>query len=142
MTTDGLAFSYLRKAQGRFRLLAIMNESGDYSDVVREAQELVELCLKGMLRHQAIEPPKWHDVGEILRMNAGRFPSDTQEAIPRLAVISAELRKDRERAFYGDEDCIPTEEFGKADAIKAIDSARFVLDAAERLIRKPTTPPG
>jgi HEPN domain-containing protein len=38
----------------------------DYSDVVREAQEIVELALKGMLRQIGIEPPKWHDVGQLI----------------------------------------------------------------------------
>jgi len=34
-----------------------------FSDVVEEAQEIVELSLKGMLRFVGIEPPKFHDVG-------------------------------------------------------------------------------
>ncbi|MBI2914833.1 MAG: HEPN domain-containing protein [Firmicutes bacterium] len=36
-------------------------EEQSYSDVVREAQEIVELCLEGILRYVGIEPPKLHD---------------------------------------------------------------------------------
>ncbi len=46
---------------------------GGYSDVVREAQELVELALKGMLRAVGIDPPKVHEVGGALLSNRDRF---------------------------------------------------------------------
>lgn len=51
MTADELARSYLEKARKRRRVLEVLIEEDAYSDVVREAQELVELALKGMLRH-------------------------------------------------------------------------------------------
>ena len=54
MTNDSLARSYLRKASDRLDVLEVLLQKGAYSDVVREAQELVELALKGMLR--AITP--------------------------------------------------------------------------------------
>lgn len=50
MTNDDLARSYLRKASDRLEILDVLLRKGAYSDVVREAQELVELALKGMLR--------------------------------------------------------------------------------------------
>jgi len=37
--------------------------------------------------------------------------------------------------FYGDIDFIPTEEYPDEDAREAIDDARFVVDAASRLIK-------
>lgn len=63
MTNESLAQSYLKKASDRLDVLELLLGKGAYSDVVREAQELVELALKGMLRSIGIEPPKVHDVG-------------------------------------------------------------------------------
>src|SRR3989441_13367033 len=55
--------AYLVKAEKRLKALAVLRDEGAHSDVVREAQELVELALKGMLRAVGVEPPKFHDVG-------------------------------------------------------------------------------
>ena len=57
MTNDQLAKSYLVKAQKRLRILDVLLEEEDYSDVVREAQEVVELAQKAMLRGVGIDPP-------------------------------------------------------------------------------------
>lgn len=50
MTNTSLAQSYLVKAEKRLLVLAVPLEEEPYSDVVREAQEVVELALKAMLR--------------------------------------------------------------------------------------------
>lgn len=47
MTSVTLARSYFEKARKRLRALATLVEDDAYSDVIREAQELVELALKG-----------------------------------------------------------------------------------------------
>ncbi|HHW01366.1 MAG TPA: HEPN domain-containing protein [Thermoanaerobacterales bacterium] len=39
-------------------MIKFLMKEGAYSDVIREAQEAVELALKGMLRKLGIEPPK------------------------------------------------------------------------------------
>jgi len=46
MTSSELAKSYIEKATKRRRVLEVLMEEEAYSDVVREAQELVELALK------------------------------------------------------------------------------------------------
>lgn len=56
MTNISLAVSYLIKARKRLRVLRVLLDEGDFSDVVREAQEIVELALKGMLRQIGVEP--------------------------------------------------------------------------------------
>jgi len=66
MTNDSLSRSYLCKAQVRLGVLDLLVKKRAYWDVVREAQEPVELALKALLRHVGIEPPKWHDVSTIL----------------------------------------------------------------------------
>lgn len=65
MTNLDLARSYLRKARDRLDILDLLSRKEAYSDVVREAQEIVELALKGMLRAVGVEPPKLHDVGAM-----------------------------------------------------------------------------
>jgi len=62
MTNETLAHSYLIKVEKRLKILDLLLKEEDYSDVIREAQEIVELSLKGMLRYVGIEPPKYHDV--------------------------------------------------------------------------------
>jgi HEPN domain-containing protein len=47
--------------------------------VVREAQELVELALKGMLRAIGIEPPKLHDVETLSEFSSRRAVSSVQD---------------------------------------------------------------
>jgi HEPN domain-containing protein len=134
MTNGSLAKSYLIKAIHRLKVLDVLLNEEDYSDVVREAQELVELALKGMLRQAGIEPPKWHDVGKALIEYGERFSEPVRRDIPRLAEISSWLRKEREFSFYGDIDFIPTEEYSRDDARRAMEDARFVVETAGKAI--------
>lgn len=134
MTNTTLAESYLWKARVRLKILVVLLENGAYSDVVREAQEIVELALKGMLRQVGIEPPKYHDVGPFLLDSRERFSETVAGSLGKLAEISGWLRKEREFAFYGDVDFIPTERYVLEDAERAIADALFVVDAASRVI--------
>jgi len=136
MTNVSLAQSYLIKARKRLKILPVLLDESAYSDVVREAQEIVELALKGMLRQVGIEPPKWHDVGGILKEYRARFPEAVNFQIERLAEISSWLRKEREFSFYGEVDFIPTEEYSREDALRAIADAQFVVAVAESVIEK------
>lgn len=135
MTNKSLALSYLRKATDRLDVLDLLLKKGAFSDVIREAQECVELALKGMLRSVGVEPPKIHDVGGLLLEHADKFLENIAIHLKRLALISKKLRKERELAFYGDIDFIPTEEYTEGDARQAIADAGFVVDAASRLIK-------
>ena len=111
MTNLTLAWSYLKKAHDRLDILDLLISKGAYSDVVPEAQEIVELALKGMLRLAGIDPPKYHEVGGLLLEHRDKFPAETQAVLAELARVSKKLRKERELAFYGDIDFIPTEEY-------------------------------
>ena len=122
MKNLSLAQSYLDKARKRLKILPLLLGEDDYSDVVREAQEIVELALKGMLRQIGIEPPKWHDVGQLILEYRARFPDEVSSQAEKLAGISAWLRKEREFSFYGDIDFIPSEQYSKDDAQRAIDA--------------------
>lgn len=81
---------------------ASLQEQGLWTATVREAQECVELFLKGALRLVAVEPARTHDVAEMLRREVNRFPEWFRAAVDRLATISTEMAGDRGLAFYGD----------------------------------------
>lgn len=134
MTSISLAQSYILKASKRLKILPVLLEEAAFSDVVRESQEIVELALKGILRQAGIEPPKWHDVGQMLLEYRNRFPSEVADQVERLASISAWLRKEREFSFYGDIDFIPTEEYCREDALRAMEDAAFVVSIASTAI--------
>jgi len=134
MTNKTLAQSYRIKAEKRLKILEVLLKEEAFSDVIREAQEIVELALKGMLRQIGIEPPKWHDVGDALLEFSGRLPEAVRIDVQRLADISKWLRKEREFSFYGDIDFIPTEEYDLEDAQRAIKDATFVCEIATRVI--------
>jgi HEPN domain-containing protein/predicted nucleotidyltransferase len=137
MTRETLAQSYLRKARSRLKALGALREDADHSDVVREAQELVELALKAMLRAVGVDPPKFHDVGPLLLEHRDRFGPEVAAEIARAAQISAWLREHRELAMYGDIDFIPTERYSEEQAARAYDDAAWVLQLAERVIGPP-----
>ena len=129
-----LAESYLEKAKVRLKMIKFLMKEGAYSDVIREAQEAVELALKGMLRKLGIEPPKQHDVGYLLIEYKGKLPDEVKNKVDDIANISKWLRKEREFSFYGDVDFIPTLEYKKEDGEKALKDLEIVIDAAEKVI--------
>jgi HEPN domain-containing protein len=134
MTNTSLAKSYLVKARHRLKVLSVLFDDRAYSDVVREAQEVVELALKGMLRQVGVEPPRWHDVGQLLEEHRERFPAPVVQALPRLVEASGWLRKEREFAFYGDIDFIPTERYSSEDASRAMEAASLAVQVAAAVI--------
>lgn len=135
MTNTTLSQSYIKKATDRLDILDLLFKKGAYSDVVREAQEIVELALKGVLRYIGIEPPKWHDVSSILNENKEMLPARLLKELSRITLISKRLRKERELAFYGDEDFIPTERYDAKDARDAIRDARFVVKIVSMVVK-------
>lgn len=136
MTNVSLAQSYLKKASDRLDILDLLLRKGAYSDVVREAQEIVELAMKGMLRAAGIEPPKFHDVGGLLLEHREKYPHSIFPDIEKMARISKRLRKERELAFYGDIDFIPTEEYAMEDGKEALEDANFVVHVAQKVIHR------
>jgi HEPN domain-containing protein len=132
-----MAKSYRRQAQERLRHAREALDSGSYPYVVRQCQEAVELLLKAALRVAGIEPPKWHDVGPLLRINAERFPEWFRGEIPKLSRISRRLRREREPSVYGDEEAgIPPDElYFREDAEEALEMAEYTLNVVSKLIQ-------
>jgi HEPN domain-containing protein len=120
----GLAADHVRRAEIRLEALDVLFDRESWADVVRESQEVVELALKGLLRAHGVEPPRIHDVSEVLLAERRRFPDSVQKQLDELASISRELRRDRELAFYGAEDLTPSGFYSRSDAERAREGAR------------------
>jgi hypothetical protein len=138
MRNRELAADYVNRALARLRALDVLFEAGSWADVVRESQELVELALKGLLRASGIDPPRIHDVADVLLAERELLPRALHGEIERLAGISRELRRDRELAFYGAEDLTPTRFYREADATRAREAARLVVRLVDPLVKRDT----
>ncbi len=76
------------------------------------------------------------DVGGLLLEHESKFSRGVRERLPRAAAISKRLRRERELAFYGDIDFIPTEEYSAADSERAYDEAAWVVVLAGEVIER------
>ncbi len=128
MRNRALANDYVRRAGTRLRALDVLYDSRSWADVVRESQEVVELALKGLLRAAGIDPPRVHDVADVLEAERNQLPLGLADDIDRLAAASRLLRRDRELAFYGAEDLTPSDFYRERDAEEARAVARLVVE--------------
>jgi HEPN domain-containing protein len=127
MHNRDLASDYVRRAAVRLRAVDTLFEAESWADVVRESQEVVELALKGLLRACGVDPPRIHDVSDVLRAEAQRLPPALHPEVDAMAEASRQLRRDRELAFYGTEDLTPSGFYQRGDAEQARESARRVV---------------
>jgi HEPN domain-containing protein len=136
MTSSRMGGRYIEEGRGRLPLVRIAAERRLWATVVREAQEGVELFLKGALRLVAVEPARTHDVAEVLRRTADRFPDWFRAEVEHLATISTEMAGDRVIAFYGDErqQLGPQDLYEEADAVRALGHLEYVATLCERLL--------
>ena len=134
MKNRDLARDYSKRAEVRLKAVDVLFLEKSWADVVRESQEIVELALKALLRACGIEPPRIHDVSDILLAERERLGLDFQDKVERLATISRDLRRDRELAFYGAEDLTPTNFYSKKDAEKAREGARFTVSIVKPFV--------
>lgn len=107
-------------------------EGRHWNLVVRRAQEIVELCLKGLLKALGAEYPRRHDVGDAFaEAVTAKCPDVDHRILEQLRVISSYLARDRAPAFYMEQ------EFTQEQAEQAKADAQFVLaftdDLAKRL---------
>jgi HEPN domain-containing protein len=127
MRNIDLANDHIRRAGIRLKVLDVLYEASSWADVVRESQEVVELALKGLLRTCGVEPPRVHDVSDVLFAEKDRLPEGLHDELEDLAQISRELRRDRELAFYGAEDLTPSGFYTRKDADRAREGARHTV---------------
>lgn len=131
-----MARSHLRQAEERIKHAQEALKTGNRAYNIRQSQESVELALKGTLRLLAIEPPKWHDVGPVLKRHKGLFPQWFRDKIDEVASISRKLRREREPSMYSDEETgtPPDELYSLLDAEEALEYAKKVLDLCIKLL--------
>jgi len=114
-----------RDVQGAWR-------DGDYNMVVRRAQEVVELALKGALRILGADYPKVHDVRSLfVEQVQCKVPGVDKAALDRIAEISHRLAAARAPAFYLER------RYGEVEARQALADARLVLEWVERQMSGP-----
>lgn len=135
MRNVDLASDYVRRAAIRLQALDVLYDNSSWADVVRESQEVVELALKGLLRAHGIDPPRVHDVSEVLLAERERLPEAVHVELEELAAVSRDLRRDRELAFYGAEDLTPSGFYTRGDAERARDGARRTVAAVRPHVR-------
>lgn len=132
MYNEGLAKDYLKRAGSRLKALEVLMAEQSWADVVREAQETVEIVLKALLRACHIEVPRIHDVSPVMEQNRDRLPAQIKDQLGELMRISKNLRRDRELAFYGSEDLTPSEFYTQEDAAAALEQTRQVYAAVRQ----------
>ena len=142
MRNPGLARDYLRRAKIRLAALEVLFEGESWADVVRESQEIVELALKGLLRFRGIDPPRAHDVSEVLLAERDRLPVRIEREVEALADWSRHLRRDRELAFYGAEDLTPSGFYSREDAVQARAFARGTVELVYPAVMDPADSAG
>ncbi|GAB6078463.1 HEPN domain-containing protein [Hydrogenobaculum acidophilum] len=129
-----LVKDYLIRSEKRIKALEFLKSEQDYADVVREAQEVVELLLKALIMAYGLDIPKVHDVSKFIEENINVFPDIIRSNISNIKQISRTLRKEREIAFYGMEDFIPSEEYTKEDAESAISWVKEIKGIVEKAL--------
>ncbi|MCX6090718.1 MAG: HEPN domain-containing protein [Candidatus Atribacteria bacterium] len=125
---------YLERSEKRVKALHFFEELNDFPDVIREAQETVELLLKALLLSVGVDILKIHDVGKYIAQYGDLFSEGILDNLPEIQKISRELRKDRELAFYGMDDWIPLNEYTREDASQAIGWVEFILQLVKKEI--------
>jgi HEPN domain-containing protein len=139
MSKKRLIEDYIFRAEKRIKMLEFLKNEGAYADVVREAQEVVELLLKGLMIAFGLDVPKVHDVSNHIEQNIEIFPEMIKKNIEKLKVISKTLRKERELAFYGLIDWIPSEEYTFEDADNSINWAKEVFNIVKSALKSGRT---
>jgi len=135
MKNRSLAKDYIYRAGLRLEALQFLFDKGGYADVVREAQEIVELVTKALVRTVGAEPARVHDLSAQLSEIRSRIAEQHQKGLDELIAISRELRRDRELAFYGTEDLTPSEFYSVQDASRALEQARKARDFVGPLVK-------
>lgn len=137
MNFEPIARDYLRKALARRKALEVLLQEKSYDDVIRESQEIVELILKGALRAVNVDPPKRHDVGDVLLKFKDRLPVAWSSRLAEIETISKTLFEERGHAFYGDESTlVPASElFGVEDARRAVKWVDDLLELFQGLLK-------
>ena len=98
MRNDSLIRDHIERAGKRLLAVEVLHREESWADVVRECQEIVELCLKALLRASGMEVPRIHDVSALIQAQESSIGEPARSAIEKLVTASRTLRRDRELA--------------------------------------------
>ncbi len=146
MTNLRLAEAFLERARARLEALGSLRAEADFSDVIREARDIVELCFRGMLRVVGIAVPRWVDIGDAIRDGITKLPADVAMHRDRIMEIHSDLKMER-RTAPPDDPSAYSDKLFVADADRACAEADWVLGLAQLTIdifsrrRAPTSHP-
>jgi HEPN domain-containing protein len=136
MSPKDLPRAYAKKCQSRLKAIQVLKDDENFSDVVRESQEVVELASKGILRLALIDPPHRHDVAAELKESINILGKKHSHTIEEIMTANHWLRREREMAFYGAEDFDPTEGYSIKDADRAHSYAKLTVEFLLQLLEK------
>jgi HEPN domain-containing protein len=130
--SDGRARALLAEAEAVLIEARGAEGRGEWNLAVRRAQEAVELSLKAALVSMGADYPRVHDVGRLFaRVAAERGAGLSEAELERAARVSAELALRRGPAFYLDA------EYGREDALEAVEGGAFALGLSRRVVGAP-----
>jgi HEPN domain-containing protein len=136
MVNKKIVESYIKRSEIRKSLLQNYLDLKDYADVIREAQEIIELLQKAILIYLGITPPKWHDVIDIIIENIEKIPENLRDDFIKIKEKCKYLRTQGEIAFYGEMDFIPENYYKKKDALDAIKTVEKLFSLAKKVIKQ------
>ena len=143
MHNGDLAEDYVRRAGVRLTAINVLHQAKSWADVVRECQEAVEPSRSRGCFGPATSPRLACTTSPTC---CGGSVTDSlpsaRRHVDRLARISRELRRDRELAFYGAEDLVPSSFYKEEDARRALDGAEFVVATASAALAERGGRPG
>jgi len=121
----------LKDAHRHYKQLVDAYDERWWNIVIRRAQEVVELSLKGILKMECIEYPKIHDIGAVfVKMMKEKGIELEEEIYKKIIEISDYLAKERGPSFYGEK------RYTKKDAKKAKEDAETIIEITRKIIKK------
>lgn len=136
MSPKDLPRAYAKKCTSRLKAIQVLRDDENFSDVVRESQEVVELASKGILRLALIDPPHRHDVAAELKEALRVLGKEHAPVMAEIVTANHWLRREREMAFYGADDFDPTEGYSVKDAERAFSYAKLTVELLQKLLKK------
>lgn len=128
MNNFELGNKLLNQAEEYYEEMLRAYERGSWNVVVRRAQEVVELSLKGLLKIMGIEYPREHDVGDVFERACTEKGIEVKvETLDRVKRTSSRLARERAPAFYMDRF------YNEGQAKEAREGAERVLGMARGL---------
>lgn len=113
----------LKEAEEYFEEMIAAYKRGSWNVVIRRAQEVIELNLKGLLKIMGVEYPKVHDPSEYFLETLKTKGIEVEETIAeRIKSISADLADKRAPAFYYEKD------YTSKEATEAKEGAEFIAE--------------